>query len=147
MIKFYLKTQRENYNQIDFMGINMAKNNISLDEALEKAVEDLLKDEKKAMKWEYLREEEFEGAIKKSGGGDHVACVGCGIVERLCNCAKRSSSLEELLTGAYNSRYTDARINRVILFSMIGVSDIFEKLKEKDIETVFITQNTMNFCL
>ena len=65
-------------------------------------------------------------AIKKSGGGDHVACDGCGIVERLCNCAKLSSSLEELLMGAYNSRYTDARINRVILFSMIGVSDIFE---------------------
>ena len=65
-------------------------------------------------------------AIKKSGGGVHVACDGCGIVERLCNCAKRSSSLDELLAGAYNSRYTDARINRVILFSMIGVSDIFE---------------------
>ncbi len=65
-------------------------------------------------------------AIKKSSGGDHVACDGCGIVERLCNCAKLSSSLDELLTSAYNSRYTDARINRVILFSMIGVSDIFE---------------------
>ena len=65
-------------------------------------------------------------AIKKSGGGDHVACDGCGILERLCNCAKLSSTLEELLESAYNSRYTDARINRVILFSMIGVSDIFE---------------------
>ena len=65
-------------------------------------------------------------AIKKSGGGDHVACDGCGILERLCNCAKLSSTLEELLESAYNSRYTDARINRVILFSMIGVSDVFE---------------------
>ena len=65
-------------------------------------------------------------AVKKSGGGVHVACDGCGIVERLCNCAKLSSSLSELLEGAYNSRYTDARINRVSLFSMIGVSDIFE---------------------
>ena len=65
-------------------------------------------------------------AIKKSGGGDHVACDGCGIIDRLCNCAKLSSTLEELLESAYNSRYTDARINRVILFSMIGVSDIFE---------------------
>lgn len=66
-------------------------------------------------------------AIKKSRGGGAVAEDGCGIVQRLCNCAKGSKDLEEFVTGAYNSRYTDARINRVILFSLIGVSDIFEK--------------------
>ncbi len=66
-------------------------------------------------------------AIKKSGGGTSVCEDGCGIVERLCNCAKKTANFEEFLGGAYNSRYTDARINRVILFSLIGVSDIFAR--------------------
>lgn len=66
-------------------------------------------------------------AIKKSGGGQSVCCDGCGIVERLCNSAKAASSFDDFMRSAYTSRYTDARINRVILFSLIGVSDIFEK--------------------
>lgn len=66
-------------------------------------------------------------AIKKSGGGTSVCEDGCGIAERLCNCAKRAASFEEFVGSAYNSRYTDARINRVILFSILGVSDIFAK--------------------
>ena len=66
-------------------------------------------------------------AIVKSGGGNTVACDGCGLTDRLCNCAQKSKSFKEFLDNAYNSRYTDARINRVILFSLLGVSDIFEK--------------------
>lgn len=66
-------------------------------------------------------------AVKKSGGGSAVACDGCGIVERLCSSAKSSSSFEEMLEKAYTSRYPDARINRVLLYSMLGVSSIFEK--------------------
>ena len=66
-------------------------------------------------------------AVKKSGGGDAIACDGCGIVERLCASAKGSSSLDEILKKAYTSRYPDARINRVLLYSMIGASSIFEK--------------------
>ena len=66
-------------------------------------------------------------AIKKSGGGESVCCDGCGIVQRLCNSAKGARSFEEFLSSSYNSRYTDARINRVILFSLLGVSDAFEK--------------------
>ena len=65
-------------------------------------------------------------AIKRSGGGESVACDGCGIVERLCSAARSSSSLEGMLQNAYTSRYTSARINRVLLFSILGVSDIFE---------------------
>ncbi len=66
-------------------------------------------------------------AIKKSGGGTTVAEDGCGLVERLCNCAKKSKSFDAFIDSAYNSRYTDARVNRVMLFSLIGVSDIFAK--------------------
>ena len=66
-------------------------------------------------------------AIKKSCGGVSVCEDGCGIVERLCNCAKKTANFEEFVGSAYNSRYTDARINRVILFSLIGASDIFAK--------------------
>lgn len=66
-------------------------------------------------------------AIKKSHGGESVASDGCGIVERLCAAARVSKSLDEMLNKAYTSRYTDARINRVLLFSLIGASDIFEK--------------------
>ena len=66
-------------------------------------------------------------AKKRSGGGTTVAEDGCGIVERLCNCAKRSRNFDEFIKSSYNSRYTDARINRVILFSLLGVSDALTK--------------------
>ena len=66
-------------------------------------------------------------AIKKSSGGNSVASDGCGIVERLCTAARSSSKFDEMLKKAYTPRYTDARINRVLLFSMLGVSDVFEK--------------------
>ena len=66
-------------------------------------------------------------AISRSGGGDFVAEDGCGIVERLCNAAKNTRGLNEFLKKAYNSRYTDARINRVALFALLGVSNRFSK--------------------
>lgn len=66
-------------------------------------------------------------AVKKSGGGEGVACDGCGIVDRLCASSKKAHDFEEFLATSYTSRYTDARINRVILFSLLGVSDVFEK--------------------
>ena len=72
-------------------------------------------------------EEIIGRAIGRSNGGDHIAFDGCGIVERLCNSAVNSSTYFEFLDRAYNARYTDARINRVILFSLIGVSNVFEK--------------------
>lgn len=62
-------------------------------------------------------------AISRSGGGQAVAEDGCGICERICRCARQASSFEEFLQLARNSKYTDARINRVILFSVFGVSD------------------------
>lgn len=68
-------------------------------------------------------EEIISRAILRSGGGESVAEDGCGICERLCNAAKSSRDLEEFKKRAYNSKYTDARINRVILFSLLGVSD------------------------
>ena len=66
-------------------------------------------------------------AISRSGGGSSVADDGCGIVDRLCNGARGATKLEDLLLSAYNSRYTDARLNRVLLFSLFGVSDIVAK--------------------
>ena len=66
-------------------------------------------------------------AKSRSGGGDAVCQDGCGILERLCSVARCSADHEGFLQSAYNSRYTDARINRVILFSLFGVSEIFGK--------------------
>ncbi len=66
-------------------------------------------------------------AVKKSGGGESIACNGVGIIERLCSSARSTSDFDEMLKKAYTTRYTDARINRVLLFSLLGVSDIFEK--------------------
>ncbi len=66
-------------------------------------------------------------AISRCGGGSSVADDGCGIVDRLCNGAKGATSFNELLYSAYNSRYTDARVNRVLLFSLFGISDTAAK--------------------
>lgn len=62
-------------------------------------------------------------AILRSGGGEHIAEDGCGICERICNAAKDSSSYDDFLKSCYTSKYPNARINRVILFSLLGVSD------------------------
>ena len=66
-------------------------------------------------------------AISRSGGGRSVADDGCGIVERLCKGARGAKNLSDLLYSAYNLRYTDARVNRVLLFSLLGVSDTAAK--------------------
>jgi hypothetical protein len=66
-------------------------------------------------------------AIGISHGGTSVAEDGDGLVERLCRSAKNSHSLEDFLSSAYNSRHTDARVNRVMLFSLLGVSDTTSK--------------------
>ena len=68
-----------------------------------------------------------ERAILRSGGGKAVADDGCGIVERLCASAKLSSTIEDFLQASYTAKYTYSRIKRVILFSLLGVSDIFYK--------------------
>jgi len=62
-------------------------------------------------------------AISRSSSGEAIAEDGCGICQRLCNTAKESESLEDFLTASYTAKYTDARINRVLLFSLLGVSD------------------------
>ena len=62
-------------------------------------------------------------AISRSGGGDKIAEDGCGICERLCNTAHQSCTYGEFLKRSYTAKYPDARINRVILFSLLGVSD------------------------
>jgi predicted nucleotidyltransferase len=66
-------------------------------------------------------------AVNISRGGASVAEDGDGLVERLCRSAKNSHSLEDFLSSAYNSRHTDARVNRVMLFSLLGVSDTTSK--------------------
>lgn len=63
-------------------------------------------------------------AMMRSGGGYHIAEDGCGILERICRVARDTDSFQSLLSSSYNSKYTDARINRVILFSLFGLSDI-----------------------
>ncbi len=69
----------------------------------------------------------LQRAAMRSGGGQAVCADGCGLTERLCNAAKNAKTLSEMLSAAYNNRYPDARINRVLLFSLFGVSELFEK--------------------
>lgn len=61
-------------------------------------------------------------ATMRSGGGS-IAEDGCGICERLCKCARAATNFDSFIGSAYNSKYTDARINRVMLFALLGVSD------------------------
>ncbi len=68
-------------------------------------------------------EEIIARAISRSGGGDSIAEDGCGICERLCNTAHGSKTFDEFLHRSYTAKYTDARINRVMLFSLLGVSN------------------------
>ena len=68
-------------------------------------------------------QELLDRAISRSHGGKNIADDGCGICERLCKTARESSTYAEFLKKSCSSKYTDARINRVILFSLIGVSD------------------------
>lgn len=70
-------------------------------------------------------------SIMRSCGGKNIAEDGCGICERICNTAKRSKSFEEFIKNCYTTKYPNARINRVILFSLLGVSDtVTKKLPE-----------------
>lgn len=62
-------------------------------------------------------------AISRSNGGEHIAEDGCGIIERIRNAALSASSYCEFINACYSSKYTNARVNRVILFSLLGVSD------------------------
>lgn len=60
-------------------------------------------------------------------GGENVLDDGCGIVERLIFSAKEADSLDEMLNRAYNAKFTNSRMNRVLLFSLFGVSDAFKQ--------------------
>lgn len=64
-------------------------------------------------------------AVSRSMGGESIADDGFGICQRLCNTARNCSSFEEFVKAAYTAKFTDARINRVMLFSLLGVSDAF----------------------
>ena len=69
-------------------------------------------------------EEITNRAISRSKGGESVAEDGYGICQRLCNTARTCRGFKEFLKESYTAKYTDARINRVILFSLLGVSDV-----------------------
>ena len=56
-------------------------------------------------------------------GGDGVLDDGCGIVERLISAAYETDSYGAMLEKSYNSKFTNARINRLSLFSVLGVSN------------------------
>ena len=63
----------------------------------------------------------------RSGGGRFICEDGCGLLERICNAAKSAKSIDSLLEASHNSRYTDARVRRVMLFSLLGVTDTFSR--------------------
>ena len=60
-------------------------------------------------------------------GGESILDNGDGIINRICACAMQSETSEEFYKKLFNSRYTDTRIKRVILYSIFGVSDIFRR--------------------
>lgn len=63
-----------------------------------------------------------ERAISELGGSG-VLDEGDGLCERICACAQSSSSYDGFYSMLYNGRYTNSRVNRVILNCMLGVSD------------------------
>ncbi len=69
----------------------------------------------------------IDRAISRSRCGDTIAEDGCGLCDRLCNTARECRSYDEFWIGSYTAKYTDARINRVMLFSILGVSNGFSR--------------------
>ena len=65
-------------------------------------------------------------AINVSGGGTSILDDGCGILSRICNQSIDAKNYLDLCSRSYNSKFTNARINRVLLFSLFGVSDAFK---------------------
>lgn len=58
-------------------------------------------------------------------GGKKILDDGDGILQRICECANKSASEKEFYPSLFNSRYTNTRIQRVILYSLFGVSDVY----------------------
>ena len=69
--------------------------------------------------------EEIKARAASLCGGESILDDGDGICNRICACAVQSASAEEFYEKLFNSRYTDTRIKRVILYSLFGVSDVF----------------------
>ncbi|MBE6547729.1 MAG: nucleotidyltransferase family protein [Ruminococcaceae bacterium] len=55
--------------------------------------------------------------------GSEIPDNGDGIVNRLCSIAKSAVDADDFYAQIYNSKHTDSRIRRVILYSLLGVSD------------------------
>ncbi len=69
--------------------------------------------------------EEIRSRAVSLCGGNSILDDGDGLVERICTCAQRSTSQKEFYDALFNSRYTNSRIRRVILYCLFGVSDVF----------------------
>ncbi len=67
--------------------------------------------------------DEIKNRAVAISGGESILDDGQGIVRRLCSCAVTAENIDEMLRLAYNSKFTDSRIRRVLLFSLLGVSD------------------------
>lgn len=50
-----------------------------------------------------------------------IAGLGNGLEHRLCECARKAGSLEEMLSLASTKRYPDATIRRAVIAAMLGV--------------------------
>ena len=69
--------------------------------------------------------EEINNRATSLCAGESILDDGDGICNRICACAMQSTTSEEFYKNLFNSRYTDTRIKRVILYSLFGVSDVF----------------------
>ncbi len=84
-------------------------------------------------------------AISRSNGGDHIAEDGCGICDRLCSIARKCKSFDEFQNRSYTSKYPNSRLNRVMLFSLLGVSDKIFRTKPEYTTLLAVNSIGRNF--
>ncbi len=88
-----------------------------------------------------LSPEDIKRRAASLSGGSTVLDDGNGIVERLISASYEAHTYDEMLNLAYNSKFTNSRINRVALFSLFGVSDAM-KYENPEYTTLLASSKT-----
>lgn len=83
-------------------------------------------------------------AISNSLGGQGIL-DDQGIVNRICENSFKAKSVHELLSMSYTKNYTNARVNRVLLFSLFGVSDIAKTILPQSVTLLAASKKGCNY--